>query len=381
MLKKPVESVVTDILFRKAAQMGLPLSGTFELTPLCNMHCKMCYVRLDKQQQAAIRPVASAEQWLALGKKAKDCGMLYLLLTGGEPFAHPQCREIITGLQEMGLLLNINTNGTLIDEATVQWLKKAAPTRINVTLYGASDATYERLCGAKNGFSDTKKAILMLKEAGVALKINCSITPDNVEDLPEIVAFCQEHDLLLQAAGYMFPPLRRDKNRIGTNFRFPPAQAAYYTAVAELLTDGTESFLNRQIPLVIDSEECAKIGDGIRCRAGRCSFWVTWDGKMMPCGMFDLTDTPNVFEEDFAESWEKIKKQVEQIRLPAACATCGLKESCRACAAMVYTESGCFDKIPQYRCEMAHQLIPQRQRVKERILAKEPLFERTEAEK
>ena len=110
-------------------------------------------------------------------------------------------------------------------------------------------------------------------------------------------------------------------------------------------------------------------GDGLRCRAGRCSFWVTWDGKMMPCGMFDLPDTPNVFEEDFAESWEKIKKQVAQIRLPAACATCGLKESCRACAAMVYTESGCFDKIPQYRCEMAHQMIPQREKLKAQLLA------------
>lgn len=381
MIKKPVEAVVTDFLFRKASRMGLPLSGTFELTPLCNMNCKMCYVRLDKHQQLAIRPIASAEQWLALGKKAKENGMLYLLITGGEPFAHPQCREIITGLQKMGLLININTNGTLIDEKTVSWLTKAAPTRINVTLYGASDATYERLCGHKNGFSAAKKAVLMLKEAGVAVKINYSITPDNVKDLPDVVAFCQEHDLVLQANGYMFPPLRRDKNKIGTNFRFSAADAAYYTAVAELLTDGTETFLNRHLPPVIDSDECAQIGDGIRCRAGRCSFWVTWDGKLMPCGMFNLPETPNVFEEDFDESWEKIKKQVAQIRLPAQCAVCGLKESCRACAAMVYTESGNFDDIPQYRCEMAHQFLPQRQRVKEKLVAKELLFDRSEIEK
>lgn len=381
MIQKPVEPMITNFLYRKAARMGMPLSGTFELTPLCNLNCKMCYVRLDKQQQAAIRPIAPAEQWLELGRKAKERGMLYLLLTGGEPFAHPQCREIITGLHEMGILININTNGTLINEQTVSWLKKAAPARINVTLYGASDATYESLCGQKNGFSAAKKAILMLKEAGVAVKVNCSITPGNVEDLPGIVAFCQEHDLVLQTNCYMFPPLRRDKNKIGTNFRLCAADAAYYTAVAELLTDGTETFLNRRLPPVIDNDECAEIGDGVRCRAGRCSFWVTWDGKLMPCGMFDLPDTPNVFEEDFDESWETIKKQIAQIRLPAKCATCGLKESCRACAAMVYTESGNFDAIPQYRCEMAHQFIPQRQRVKEKLAAKEPLFDRTEAEK
>lgn len=381
MIQKPAEPLITNFLYRKAARIGMPLSGTFELTPLCNMNCKMCYVRLDKHCQSAIRPIASAEQWLELGRKAKERGMLYLLLTGGEPFAHPQCRQIITGLQEMGLLININTNGTLINEETITWLKKSAPTRVNVTLYGASDATYERLCGHKNGFSTVKKAILLLKEAGIPLKINCSMTPDNVEDLPGIVAFCQAQDLVLQTNGYMFPPLRRDENSIGDNFRFSPAAAAYYTAVAELLTDGTQTFLNRQLPPVIDSDECAEIGDGVRCRAGRCSFWVTWEGKLLPCGMFTMPDSPNVFEEDFDESWEKIKNQVAQIRLPAACAGCGLKESCRACAAMVYTESGCFDKIPQYRCEMAHQFIPQRQLVKEKLRANKPLFDRTEVEK
>ena len=62
MIRKPVEPVVTDILYRRAAQRGLPISGTFELTPLCNMDCKMCYVRLSKAQQTAIRPLATAEQ-------------------------------------------------------------------------------------------------------------------------------------------------------------------------------------------------------------------------------------------------------------------------------------------------------------------------------
>lgn len=371
MIKKPVEPVVTDYLHRKAVQLGLPLSGTFELTPLCNMNCKMCYVRMDKRSQETVGPLASAEQWLKLGRQARDSGMLHLLLTGGEPFTHPQCREIITGLQEMGLLLNINTNGTLIDADCVAWLKKNPPMRMNVTLYGASDATYARLCGTKNGFSAAKNAILMLKEAGVAVKINCSITPDNVEDLPKIVAFCQANDLVLQTTCYMFPPLRKDKTKIGQNFRFTPEQAAYYTAWSEWLTDGTEKFVNRPIPCIVDQEDCAQVGDGVRCRAGRCSFWVTWDGKMMPCGIFSLEKTPNVFSEDFDESWEMIKKQTAQIRLPAQCAGCGLKDVCRACAAMVYTESGDFDRIPQYRCQMAHALIPQREKLKAQILAKE----------
>ncbi|MBQ5711622.1 MAG: radical SAM protein, partial [Oscillospiraceae bacterium] len=61
--------------------MGVPLSGTFELTPCCNMSCKMCYVRMTKAQQEAQAPLRTAEEWVALGRAAKEKGMLYLLLT------------------------------------------------------------------------------------------------------------------------------------------------------------------------------------------------------------------------------------------------------------------------------------------------------------
>lgn len=381
MIRTPVEPVVTEFLYRKASRQGIPLSGTFELTPLCNMSCKMCYVRLTPQKQASIAPLATAEQWLDLGKLAKERGMLYLLLTGGEPFLHPEFPEILRGLHEMGLLVSVNTNGTLIDEQTVAWLKECPPVRLNVTLYGASDETYARLCGDRNGYSKTVRAIKLLKEAGLKVKVNCSLTPDNIHDLPQIVSFCEENQLQLQYNAYMFPPARIDEGLVGQNYRFSPQEAAYYTAWAELLTGGEERFMQRNVSVPEPTEECGQCGDGVLCRAGRCSFWVTWDGKLMPCGMFNLPEPPNVFHEDFDESWERIKKQVDEIRLPAQCAACALKDLCRACAAMVYTESGNFAEVPRYRCEMAHQFIPQRQCVKEKLAAGESLFERTEAEK
>ena len=368
MIRSPVEPVVTDYLYRKASALGIPISGTFELTPLCNMNCKMCYVRLNKCQQESISPLATAEQWLKLGKTAQENGMLYLLLTGGEPFLHPECRQIVEGLHKMGLLVSINTNGTLINEETVQWLRKSPPTRLNVTLYGASDETYAKLCGDPNGYTKAVHAIELLRDAGIPVKINCSVTPDNVHDLPFIVAFCNEHQLVLQASPYMFPSMRKDVSNIGRNYRFSPEEAAYYTAWMELLTNGEERFLSRNIPEAEPMEACTDIGDGVRCRAGRCSFWVTWDGRLLPCGMFTMPICPNVFTSDFASAWEQTKVQVDKIRLPAKCASCELRISCRACAAMVYTESGNFNDVPRYRCEMSHAFLSQRDKIKAQLL-------------
>ena len=363
----PVAPAATEYLYGKAAAAGVPLSGTFELTPVCNMDCKMCYVRLSRQAQEAIAPLASAERWLALGEEAKNAGMLYLLLTGGEPFLHPQFRQILEGLHRMGLLISLNTNGTLIDEDVVQWLKNCPPMRVNVSLYGASNETYERLCRNPKGFTQVTRAIQLLKDAGIAVKLNCSLTPHNASDLPAMAQFAKEQGLVLQVATYMFPPLRKDESLVGKNDRFSPQDAAYYMAYADYLTLGAERFAAQQCPSPQYPEDCG-MGEGVRCRAGRCSFWITWQGEMMPCGMFPVKGENNVFAKPFAHVWEQVKADTARITLPAQCGACSAKATCRACAAMVVTESGCFDKVPQYRCDMMHAYRAQWNRVKEEML-------------
>lgn len=367
----PVTPPITEYLYRKATAAGTPLSGTFELTPVCNMDCKMCYVRLSRQEQEAIAPLADASQWLELGKQARDAGMLYLLLTGGEPFLYPGFRQVMEGLHKMGLLISLNSNGTLINEETVAWLKTCPPMRINISLYGASNETYSRLCGNPAGFTQVSNAIRLLQDAGIAVKLNCSLTPHNVRELPEMVAFAKKNNLILQVATYMFPPVRKNHTMTGQNDRFSPEDAAYYMAYADYLTLGEEAFLsqNEDMPLPSDPDaDCTGVGDGIRCRAGRCSFWVTWQGNMTPCGMFPCEGSPNVFHCSFESAWAEVKNFTAGIRLPGVCSGCPTKDYCRACGAMVITESGCFDQIPQYRCDMMHAYPKQRQRVKEEIL-------------
>ena len=366
--------MITQYLHTKAARLGIPLNGTFEVTPLCNMNCRMCYVRMDREQQESIAPLRTAEEWLELGRTAKERGMTYLLLTGGEPFLRPDFRQIMQGLHRMGFVLSINSNGTMIDEKTVEWLKETPPIRINITLYGASDETYGRLCRNPQGFTQVTKAIRLLKEAGILVKLNCSVTPYNAEDLEQIFAFAEKEELVVQATSYMFPPLRRDASKVGWNDRFSAEESAIQEAWISVYQNGREAYLkhmeseemaslsgdieedcmpvDEEFPGNGDSEK--KEGERIRCRAGKCSFWVTWDGRFLPCGMLPGENALNVFEAGFDAAWEQAKAEAAAIRLPVRCSTCSLKDKCRACAAMVYTESGNYHDVPVYRCQMAH---------------------------
>lgn len=55
-MKQPeryVEPRLTQYLFDRASRTLTPLSGTFELSPVCNLACKMCYVRKTPAEVAA----------------------------------------------------------------------------------------------------------------------------------------------------------------------------------------------------------------------------------------------------------------------------------------------------------------------------------------
>lgn len=157
---------LVNYLHMKAGKNGIPLSGTFELSPVCNMQCKMCYVRMTLREiRDSGKRLRTLDEWISLGREAQRQGMLMLLLTGGEPFFWPDFRELYQELKKLGLVITINSNGTLINEKTVEWLKKDPPMRLNITLYGASDHTYESLCGNPRGYTQTIRAIRLLKEA------------------------------------------------------------------------------------------------------------------------------------------------------------------------------------------------------------------------
>ena len=84
--EKVVVAPLTEKLYQKAAKEKIPLNGTFELSPVCNFACRMCYVRKTvKEVEAQSHRMLTLEQWISLAEQARKEGMLYLLLTGGEP--------------------------------------------------------------------------------------------------------------------------------------------------------------------------------------------------------------------------------------------------------------------------------------------------------
>lgn len=357
-----------DHLFAKSTNAGIPLSGTFELTSRCNLDCRMCYIHKRENDPSALREELPAEEWIRIAGDAQRSGMLLLLLTGGEPLLRPDFAAIYTACRRLGLLVSVNTNGTLIDGETIELWKKYPPLRVNLTLYGASPASYRRLCGHSDACERAYRAVELLIEAGIRCKLNFSATPENIDDLPEIFAFSQKRELPLQVASYMFPPVRAGEweqtdnekcskkcENCENTVRMDPETAGMirfrydsFRFDADTLAKRIRSML-AGAPIRDPDDECQELPtERIRCRAGSTTFWITCSGAMRPCGMMTTPSIPLC--NDFPAAWREIRSEREKILLPARCTACPKKEICEFCPAACYAENGAYTVHPAYLC-------------------------------
>lgn len=350
-----------DYLYSKAARLRIPLGGTFELSPVCNFSCRMCYVRKTGEElKCEGKQIIGADQWIKMAEECRAAGMLYLLLTGGEPFLYPEFKKLYEAVHEMGFLLIINSNGTFIDEETVEWLKDRAPSRMNITLYGASRATYARLCRNPDGFELAKRGIVLLKEAGIHVVVTSSITPENKRDIREIIDFAHSHGCQANIATYMFPPVRR--GRENTDSRLNAEEAGRLNVLKERYRLGEEKFKDAAHWVLdkLKSQERTEetdtwgtdTGREMQCRAGRSSFWINWEGKMTACGMMEFPVVCDPFQDGFLPCWEKITTEVRRQQVLKGCAGCTKKEICHPCAAIMKAETGSVNEKAPYLCRM-----------------------------
>lgn len=354
------EPILATYLNRRGIALGLPISGTFELTSRCNFQCKMCYVHRENSREIEAQELTAA-QWLSLAAQARDMGMMFLLLTGGEPFVRKDFPALYTELIKMGFLISINTNASLYNEELRELFNCYPPSRINVTLYGGSEETYRKLCGNAS-FEKVVQNLRQMKQDGLPVRLNVTLTQHNAKDMCEIDRISREIGLQAKASSYIYPPVRLG-DAVGHNAaRFSPEQAGEVIAQWNALRD-SEEMLRKKAELLrcrrsADLTElcAADEQEGVRCRAGRSGFWVTWDGRLLPCGTMDI-EASYPLSVGFAAAWQDVLARTAAIRLPRECAGCEMHENCTVCAAVCKGETGRFDGKPEYVCRMMRCMV------------------------
>lgn len=353
------EPLFSVFLHSRANAAGVPASGTFELTSRCNFNCKMCYVH-NQDNALCKKNEKSAEWWIKLGKEAAENGTIFLLLTGGEPFLREDFSEIYSELSKLGFIIAINTNGYLLNDKIFELFRKLPPNRVNISLYGASEETYESVTGVR-GFSRVLENIRILKEMGIDVRINGSFTKHNYKAYREIYNIGKDLGVHIKATPYMFPQVLVGGKPGENSSRLSAEDAAVNRVEWLKLLYSPEEYIKRTEGSLkgIDAfdlsrdEECAE--GKVKCRAGKSSFWVNSKGEMCFCGVAGFPFSIEEF--GFMGAWEKVREFSASVRTPAKCENCKYKHMCCVCAAACYTETGSFSEVPEYVCRFTEETV------------------------
>lgn len=345
----PLERKLVD----KANRTHTPITANFELTPTCTLNCDMCFIRTERsvvEQHGGLLPL---QQWLDWAEQLQSMGTLFILLTGGEPMLYPHFKELYTRLREMGFVITINTNGTLIDEEMVRTLQARKPRRVNVTLYGGNAETYSRLCHNPQGYSRCMDALKLLKQAGIDIKLNVSIVKKNLEDYEQIIRLARELDIPAEVNSYMFP-LTRSECGTARNIQAERLEADEAARIEMLYMeykkgDGMTRYMHDLKYTLAHTEGASACS--LECRAAKSSCWINWQGIMTPCVLMEapavsLRHTP------LAAAWKQMTETAAMLPAHAECSGCGLRPVCNVCYAAASNEKEVAGSI-DYLCRMA----------------------------
>ena len=310
----------------KARRLGIPMHGRFELTPLCNLDCKMCYVHLGVSQFNK-NNLLSVNTWKELISQAHEAGMINATLTGGECLTYPGFDEIYLYLYSKGIVPGILSNGILIDEQRMNFFKEYPPRRIQVSVYGSSEDAYELFTG-KRVFSTVFRNLNLLKESKMPVSITITPSEYMAGDTRSILEKVEELGIPYNINANLIPP------RKNTGRKVRDLSIDQYVDLFEYRSSISHEVLNPVDPSELpDESHEGNEQYGLTCGAGRSSFAIKYDGKMCPCLSLDET-IADPLADGFSKAWKQINNLANTYPLPVECGKCVYYDRCLRCVAM-----------------------------------------------
>ena len=345
-------SSISRYLGMKARDKGIPVSCQFELTPLCNFSCKMCYVHLNADQLDGQKPL-SVDIWKDLMHQAWEAGMISATLTGGECLAYPGFDELFLYLHDLGCEVMVLTNGFLLDDSRIQFFREHMPARIKVTLYGWNDDVYEHVTGQR-AFNTVAENIRKAIDAG--LPVSISVTPSSFlgEDVLETVRIAKTLAKVVEVNSCIFSP-REETGRAGQQ---DDPETDLYIRIYRLINE-----IDGRKTLEMDAEDLPLEGGenpdgterGLRCGGGRSGCVIDWKGTMMPCNRLSMIRTCPL-QVGYKKAWVTLNREAENWPVYSGCNGCVYADVCIRCSGsqLRFAEPG---KKPEGLCEQTKRFV------------------------
>jgi MoaA/NifB/PqqE/SkfB family radical SAM enzyme len=322
-------------LREQAEERRIPLCGGLGLTTRCNLHCAHCFLGPQRHtRDAETAPELRTDRILSILDEVTEAGCLFMLLTGGEPLLHPDFAEIYAHARTRGLNVTVFTNGTLVDDATIALFREYPPKVVEVSLYGATAATYERISGVPGSHARCLAGIRRLYAGNIRLVLKTTLMTLNRDEIPAMREFARSMGLQLRMSPGIIPTL--DGEQVPLALRVSPDEAVRIELEEEGRLEEWQDSLARA------HRKGPRRGDSLyRCAAGLRSFYINDHGFLRPCQMtqdisYDLK------QGDFLTGWQEISRRTRALKAPpdCRCTNCESMTLCPYCPPAFRLETG-----------------------------------------
>lgn len=341
----------SESLHRQVRAAQLPLNVTIEVTRRCPLTCAHCYNNLPMgDRKAQLQELTYAEHCRIIDEMA-EAGCLWILYTGGEILARKDFLDIYTHARKTGFFITLYTNGTLITPKVADYLAKWRPFAVEITLYGRTRETYERLTGVPGSYDKCMRGIQLVLERGLPLKLKTVAVSLNKHEVWDMQRFAREELGVEFRFDSMMNP-RIDCSQSPLAVRLTPEECVEFDLQDEQVMAEWKVFAAKFTGPVHPPETSDEL---YHCGGGIDSFAINPYGQMSIC-LLSQQDLYDVRTGSIRAGWEQFLHRVRQKKITrlTKCVHCELKAMCGMCPANGELENGDSEAPVDFLCRVAH---------------------------
>ena len=337
-------------LHNRIRSQRVAANASIEVTRRCPLECAHCYNNLPMGDLEAKRGELTYEEHCRILDEMAEAGCLWLLYTGGEIFARKDFLDIYTYAKKKGFIVSLFTNGNLITPKIADYLVEWRPFSIEITLYGRTRETYERLTGIPGSYDRCLRGIDLLRERKLPLALKTVAISINKHEVGEMKKFAQELGVHFKFDSMMNP--RIDCSQSPLAVRLQPWEIVKMDLEDPERVAEWKKFAARFNGPANPPERSDEV---YQCGGGINSFAIDPEGKMTIC-VLSRMDHYDLRLGSFREGWDHFLHQVRRKKITRVtkCTACEIKALCGMCPATGELENGDPEAPVEFLCHVAH---------------------------
>ncbi|MBP6430192.1 MAG: radical SAM protein [Ferruginibacter sp.] len=330
----------------------IPMIMSWELLDKCSFKCPFCYIVGHSRNK-----VVRFREMKPEIDKLIEKGLFHCLLTGGEATSHSDFKEIYKYLKQNGVLVEVYTNGSLIDKEMIELFKEFKPYKIEVSIYGVSQENFQEATGTqKINYQLILDNILELKSNDINVLCKTPLNNLTEKDFDEIILWCKENEVVHYYSTSIYEGY--DGSDLDTFASNNDIQNKY-DALKFLEIEKkypTDTSVNKQNP---QGKTC------YTCAIRKFGLHINSAFELMPCSETHFDESKSkILDDGIDKAIEKYRNFVDPFvgRAIIGCDGCEASKICKMCSAVatpLKNEAGNITdfKVPEGHCQTQREKV------------------------